>query len=78
MFPKWYLDNGETWKIRQRKYRQEFQAYLRKSSKSYTKYSSVMFCGSPLWADAKSTVLKGYMKDLREKRKAFLEDLFST
>ncbi len=49
VFPEWYMALGKTWKERQRKYRQLFDAYLRECGLIRQDFLKEYFYGSLLW-----------------------------
>jgi len=61
-FPSWYLNLGKTWKERQRKYRQLFDAYLRDQGLIRRNFS-VYGIGSWMWQHERREAILGMLKD---------------
>ena len=61
-FPQWYIDLGNTWKDRQKKYRRLFDAYLKDAGLIKQEFLSRYFFGSYPWMDNYSQRVKDWSK----------------
>lgn len=61
-FPKWYMDLGNTPKLRQKRYRKMFDAYLRGQGLIKQDFIYKNFYGSAVWIEQRKIEVKEYNK----------------
>jgi len=61
-FPKWYMNLGNTWEDRRRKYRQLFDLYIKKNGLITQTFLYNYFFGNTLWMLEQSKVVSDWTK----------------
>lgn len=62
-FPQWYMKLGKTWSLRQKRYRQLFDAYLREQGLIKQDFLEKNFFGSTMWTEEHSERISDWRKE---------------